>query len=59
METFIFCYIRVRRARVPDIRCSCLCIVVGVMLGRQGLVCLLYISPSPRDRGISRMPSSA
>ena len=23
------------------------------------LTCLLYTSPSPRDRGISRMPSSA
>ena len=23
------------------------------------LVCLLYTSPSPRDRGCSRMPSSA
>ena len=25
----------------------------------QGLVCLLYTSPSPRDRTRSRMPSSA
>ena len=26
---------------------------------KQGNACLLYTSPSPRDRGISRMPSSA
>ena len=25
----------------------------------EGMGCLLYTSPSPRDRGISRMPSSA
>ena len=25
----------------------------------QGMVCLLYTSPSPRDRQKSRMPSSA
>ena len=35
---FYFCYVRVRRARVRDIRCSCLCFVVGVLLGRQGSV---------------------
>jgi hypothetical protein len=28
-------------------------------LGAHGLVCLLYTSPSPRDRQKSRMPSSA
>ena len=26
---------------------------------RHGLCCLLYTSPSPRDRSLSRMPSSA
>ena len=26
---------------------------------REGTTCLLYTSPSPRDRYISRMPSSA
>ena len=26
---------------------------------RRSQVCLLYTSPSPRDRSISRMPSSA
>ena len=26
---------------------------------KQGLLCLLYTSPSPRDRTRSRMPSSA
>ena len=25
----------------------------------KGMVCLLYTSPSPRDRSLSRMPSSA
>ena len=29
------------------------------ILGHQDTVCLLYTSPSPRDRGLSRMPSSA
>jgi len=28
-------------------------------LGIQGRICLLYTSPSPRDRTRSRMPSSA
>ena len=28
-------------------------------MGRQSKVCLLYTSPSPRDRTRSRMPSSA
>ena len=27
--------------------------------GEKGLACLLYTSPSPRDRTRSRMPSSA
>ena len=26
---------------------------------RKGICCLLYTSPSPRDDGVSRMPSSA
>ena len=29
------------------------------MMAEQGKSCLLYTSPSPRDRSISRMPSSA
>ena len=28
-------------------------------IGADGLSCLLYTSPSPRDTAISRMPSSA
>ena len=34
---------------------------VKVTLGPKGrnVVCLLYTSPSPRDRSLSRMPSSA
>ena len=30
-----------------------------VVVFNEGLVCLLYTSPSPRDRTRSRMPSSA
>ena len=29
------------------------------LMGIQGYPCLLYTSPSPRDRSLSRMPSSA
>ena len=32
---------------------------VSARLGVQGIPCLLYTSPSPRDRTRSRMPSSA
>ena len=31
----------------------------GAMGGLNGLICLLYTSPSPRDGLLSRMPSSA
>ena len=31
----------------------------GVFNFAQGAICLLYTSPSPRDRQKSRMPSSA
>ena len=31
----------------------------GVQISRNGYVCLLYTSPSPRDKRQSRMPSSA
>ena len=31
----------------------------GNMLGQLAIACLLYTSPSPRDRTRSRMPSSA
>ena len=30
-----------------------------ISLEPSGLSCLLYTSPSPRDRSLSRMPSSA
>ena len=33
--------------------------VVGLFSGRGYNICLLYTSPSPRDRTRSRMPSSA
>ena len=31
----------------------------GLMIRREASICLLYTSPSPRDRQKSRMPSSA
>ena len=33
--------------------------VHALMLAKQGIICLLYTSPSPRDATLSRMPSSA
>jgi hypothetical protein len=30
-----------------------------VYMSEEGIICLLYTSPSPRDRTRSRMPSSA
>ena len=32
---------------------------VFIKIEDEGLVCLLYTSPSPRDATLSRMPSSA
>ena len=29
------------------------------LIGGANITCLLYTSPSPRDRSVSRMPSSA
>ncbi len=34
-------------------------LLVSVRLAAQCTDCLLYTSPSPRDRSVSRMPSSA
>ena len=31
----------------------------AVITGGEVIICLLYTSPSPRDRSLSRMPSSA
>ena len=31
--------------------------VIGLNISKE--ICLLYTSPSPRDRNVSRMPSSA
>ena len=28
-------------------------------INKENIICLLYTSPSPRDRSVSRMPSSA
>ena len=33
--------------------------IAGGDAGAAATVCLLYTSPSPRDRSLSRMPSSA
>ena len=35
--------------------------IMGTRVGRSTMfgICLLYTSPSPRDRSVSRMPSSA
>ena len=47
---------------VPSAWCMCgwllVCLLLGVLGGPQG-GCLLYTSPSPRDKRQSRMPSSA
>ena len=45
-----------QRERVADCRVHDLC---GVRCPWWGSTCLLYTSPSPRDRTTSRMPSSA
>ena len=34
-------------------------VVGGIGIYMSSYVCLLYTSPSPRDRSVSRMPSSA
>ena len=34
-------------------------LVVSGILSATSVACLLYTSPSPRDRNVSRMPSSA
>ena len=36
-----------------------LCTALSATVGTGNIVCLLYTSPSPRDRTRSRMPSSA
>ena len=38
---------------------SVLLYLAAAGIGRIGIVCLLYTSPSPRDLSTSRMPSSA
>ena len=34
-------------------------LMARAILGEEVKICLLYTSPSPRDRSLSRMPSSA
>ena len=55
--------VRIERAAMPD-AAGCLAMLrpLCALMGREGNVlrtCLLYTSPSPRDRTRSRMPSSA
>ena len=38
---------------------TCIENATPVVSGTTGWTCLLYTSPSPRDRSVSRMPSSA
>ena len=42
---------------MPRIALSSILIILGLHIGNY--ICLLYTSPSPRDRQKSRMPSSA
>ena len=37
----------------------CMLYILNILLNKLGIICLLYTSPSPRDRQKSRMPSSA
>ena len=43
---------------VRNLMCVCVCVEVALRGDAHG-ICLLYTSPSPRDRQKSRMPSSA
>ena len=45
--------------RRPSLKTFILDLVRQDQLFEQGIDCLLYTSPSPRDRTRSRMPSSA
>ena len=40
-------------------RLSWLILAIWLGMSARWLLCLLYTSPSPRDRSLSRMPSSA
>ena len=42
---------------MPKVALSSILIILGLHIGNY--ICLLYTSPSPRDRQKSRMPSSA
>ena len=52
----LIAFINLRLIETPDISLSVLPEFLGLLLL---LICLLYTSPSPRDRQKSRMPSSA
>ena len=43
----------------PGVKANLARILMQGKLGGTGKICLLYTSPSPRDRTRSRMPSSA
>ena len=44
---------RIVRGRMPTLE------LINERFARHLRICLLYTSPSPRDRSLSRMPSSA
>ena len=44
---------------LPEDKILGITVVAGNVPLEQGLICLLYTSPSPRDISGSRMPSSA
>jgi len=57
MTDFINGLMRFRRG--PWEMVASILIMIGVIMLMQPFFCLLYTSPSPRDRTRSRMPSSA
>ena len=62
---------KVARFVIPGLACACILMafspnlilmilaIYALRLFGQGMICLLYTSPSPRDATLSRMPSSA
>ena len=48
-----------RQLPTPAIDTTFVSVPLTIQVADQVFVCLLYTSPSPRDRSVSRMPSSA
>ena len=52
--------LKIELERLWDVKITVIPVVIGALGAMSGsLTCLLYTSPSPRDRQKSRMPSSA